>query len=32
MCDQKGCSLCKHTGWIELLGAGMMHPSVLKEA
>ncbi len=32
ICDQKGCSLCKHTGWIELLGAGMMHPSVLKEA
>lgn len=25
-----GCSVCKHTGWIELLGTGMVHPSVLR--
>ncbi len=31
-CDGKGCSLCKHTGWIEILGAGMVHPNVLKMA
>lgn len=29
-CQGKGCSLCKNTGWIELLGAGMVHPNVLK--
>ena len=29
-CNGKGCSLCKQTGWIELLGAGMVHPNVLK--
>lgn len=29
-CGGKGCSLCKQTGWIELLGAGMVHPNVLK--
>lgn len=29
-CRGKGCSLCKRTGWIELLGAGMVHPNVLK--
>ncbi len=28
-CGGKGCSLCKGTGWIELLGAGMVHPNVL---
>ena len=28
-CNGKGCSLCKNTGWIELLGAGMVHPNVL---
>lgn len=32
ICEQKGCSLCKHTGRIEILGAGMIHPNVLKEA
>ncbi len=31
ICDQKGCSLCKQTGWIELLGAGMIHPNVLQQ-
>lgn len=29
-CKGAGCSLCKKTGWIELLGAGMVHPNVLK--
>lgn len=31
-CGKKGCSLCKHTGWIEVLGAGMVHPNVLNMA
>lgn len=30
MCDGKGCALCKNTGWLEILGAGMVHPEVLK--
>lgn len=29
-CNGKGCNLCKQTGWIELLGSGMVHPNVLK--
>ena len=29
-CNKKGCSLCKHTGWIEILGSGMVHPNVLR--
>lgn len=29
-CEGKGCSICKNTGWIEILGAGMVHPNVLK--
>ena len=29
-CGGSGCNLCKQTGWIELLGAGMVHPNVLK--
>jgi phenylalanyl-tRNA synthetase alpha chain len=29
-CEGKGCSLCKQTGYIEILGAGMVHPNVLK--
>lgn len=28
-CDGKGCRLCKHTGWLEVLGCGMVHPNVL---
>lgn len=28
-CEGKGCSMCKGTGWIEVLGAGMVHPNVL---
>lgn len=31
-CNQKGCSICSHTGWIELGGCGMIHPNVLKMA
>ncbi len=29
-CGGKGCNLCKQTGWIEVLGCGMVHPNVLK--
>lgn len=29
-CDGKGCQTCKHTGYIEILGAGMVHPHVLE--
>ena len=29
-CGGKGCSLCKHTGWIEVLGGGVVHPHVLE--
>lgn len=29
-CHGQGCSICKQTGWIEALGAGMVHPNVLK--
>jgi phenylalanyl-tRNA synthetase alpha chain len=32
MCGGKGCSICKRTGWIEVLGAGMVHPNVLEMA
>ncbi|MBN7275486.1 phenylalanine--tRNA ligase subunit alpha [Ligilactobacillus pobuzihii] len=31
-CGGKGCAVCKYTGWIETLGAGMVHPNVLKMA
>ncbi|HIX02438.1 MAG TPA: phenylalanine--tRNA ligase subunit alpha [Candidatus Ligilactobacillus excrementigallinarum] len=31
-CGGKGCSVCKQSGWIEVLGAGMVHPNVLKMA
>jgi len=31
-CDKKGCNVCSYTGWIELLGCGMIHPNVLREA
>lgn len=30
MCGGKGCRVCGHTGWIEILGCGMVHPNVLK--
>lgn len=29
-CSGTGCGLCKHTGWLEVAGAGMIHPEVLK--
>lgn len=29
-CSEKGCRICKHTGFIEFMGAGMVHPNVLK--
>lgn len=29
-CDGKGCLLCKQSGWLEIAGAGMVHPEVLK--
>lgn len=29
-CKGKGCNVCKGTGWIEILGAGMVHPNVLE--
>ena len=31
-CDKAGCQVCSFEGWIELLGCGMIHPSVLKAA
>jgi phenylalanyl-tRNA synthetase alpha chain len=31
-CDKAGCPICSQTGWIELLGCGMIHPNVLHEA
>jgi phenylalanyl-tRNA synthetase alpha chain len=31
-CDQKGCSVCSQSGWIELIGCGMIHPNVLRHA
>ncbi len=31
-CDGAGCNICKKTGWIEILGAGMVHPNVLEMA
>jgi phenylalanyl-tRNA synthetase alpha chain len=30
VCGGKGCSVCKKTGWLEMAGAGMIHPNVLK--
>lgn len=30
MCQGKGCRICKQTGWLEVLGCGMVHPNVLK--
>lgn len=31
-CSKKGCSVCGYSGWIEILGCGMIHPNVLREA
>ncbi|MCK9578254.1 phenylalanine--tRNA ligase subunit alpha [bacterium] len=30
VCNGKGCSTCKRTGWVEILGCGMIHPNVIK--
>lgn len=30
ICSGKGCSVCKHTGWLEILGCGMVDPNVLE--
>lgn len=30
LCDGKGCSVCSDTGWLEILGCGMVHPTVLR--
>ncbi len=31
-CEKKGCNICSQSGWIEILGCGMIHPNVLKMA
>ena len=30
LCDGSGCSMCKNSGWLEILGCGMVHPTVLR--
>lgn len=30
LCQGKGCQVCKHSGWLEILGAGLIHPEVIK--
>ncbi|MCP4075534.1 MAG: phenylalanine--tRNA ligase subunit alpha [Gammaproteobacteria bacterium] len=30
MCEGKGCRVCSHTGWLEVLGCGMVHPEVFR--
>jgi len=30
ICNGKGCNVCKYSGWLEILGCGMVHPNVLK--
>lgn len=30
-CDGVGCRICKHSGWIEFMGAGLIHPNVIRE-
>jgi phenylalanyl-tRNA synthetase alpha chain len=30
ICHGKGCNVCKHSGWVEIAGSGMVHPNVLK--
>jgi phenylalanyl-tRNA synthetase alpha chain len=30
VCEGRGCPTCKQTGWIEILGSGMVHPAVLE--
>ena len=31
LCQGEGCRVCKHTGWLEIVGAGLVHPNVLRE-
>ncbi|HBS84923.1 MAG: phenylalanine--tRNA ligase subunit alpha [Bacteroidetes bacterium GWF2_38_335] len=31
LCGGKGCNMCKHTGWVEIMGCGMVDPNVLEE-
>jgi len=31
-CEGKGCSVCSQTGWLEMMGAGMVHPNVFKNS
>lgn len=30
ICEGKGCAVCKHSGWVEIMGCGMVHPKVLE--
>ncbi|MDA0245313.1 MAG: phenylalanine--tRNA ligase subunit alpha [Chloroflexi bacterium] len=30
LCNGRGCNVCKHSGWLEILGCGMVHPNVLR--
>jgi phenylalanyl-tRNA synthetase alpha chain len=30
LCDGAGCPVCKHSGWTEVLGCGMIHPNVMR--
>ncbi|RMF76892.1 MAG: phenylalanine--tRNA ligase subunit alpha [Chloroflexi bacterium] len=30
LCDAQGCNVCKYTGWLEIAGSGMVHPTVLR--
>lgn len=32
ICKGKGCNVCKHSGWVEIAGSGMVHPNVLKNS
>lgn len=32
ICNSAGCNVCKHTGWVEILGCGMVHPNVLRNS
>lgn len=32
MCEGKGCRVCSHTGWLEVMGCGMVHPNVLSSS
>lgn len=32
ICKGKGCNVCKHSGWVEIAGSGMVHPNVLRNS